>query len=649
MDFTKNCRLMGQPYMYKHATNLIKTLNKQREERPDLCDVTIIIEGKELKAHWCVLMTCPYFESMYNSGLAEKTSGKVTINIGKTYAVENVLQYLYLGNIEMSMSNLEDILEVADYLQCFDLKKLCNEFLDSQPMDSKSCVKICLISSLYDLAIHDEAMRFMKGHLKQVFQDEDILTLTHESVLSLLSDETLSYVSQDSFLQFLLRWLKFDIDNRRKDAFQLFLALNFENVSNESLNQVLTDNELDGLLPTNDINAILEHRNNGTNHQLQTSDIVILGGGVFFDKLNFGQPKEVILSSSSKKMYAFNLDEQKWTNLWTMPLPLERPVIRVSDDKKIHVMNLLGPARSEFSCFNRYDMHIFEIASKSWKTIKIDQDRHLIGFYLHDFILCGKRIFLLGRGVKQFNTTEESCKLIEVKDGGSIETQVLFDCNAKDHFYCSNLDSERIVIVCEWFHKKTFSIKYYNLDTHALTEPTRAKSCSSTISFTKILMYKGDIIQLDLKRRMMRKFSPNNNTWFCYPKITTPPIELSKSSMYTFCNDNLYVFGGDKSKSSYKYICKKKIWVELDDIPVTTGLYNSGVCVSTVASELVACHPNCPHCFYNSKDSGVTYPESEHSDVSYHDSDDDSDEYDWDNDYDEEEEEYSRSSDCVLM
>jgi hypothetical protein len=31
---------------------------------------------QEILAHWSVLVMCPYFESLYNSGLKEKISGK---------------------------------------------------------------------------------------------------------------------------------------------------------------------------------------------------------------------------------------------------------------------------------------------------------------------------------------------------------------------------------------------------------------------------------------------------------------------------------------------------------------------------------------------------------------------------------------------
>ena len=38
-----------------------------------------------MKAHWCVLVMCPYFQSLYDSGMKESVSGKQSESLSEVF------------------------------------------------------------------------------------------------------------------------------------------------------------------------------------------------------------------------------------------------------------------------------------------------------------------------------------------------------------------------------------------------------------------------------------------------------------------------------------------------------------------------------------------------------------------------------------
>ncbi|XP_052282650.1 actin-binding protein IPP-like [Dreissena polymorpha] len=93
------------------------------------CDVTIIVGDQELKAHWSVLRKYPFFEGLYNSGMKERQEGRVNIGIGESEAVREIMCFMYTSQISLMRSNIQDVLELADYLQLDRLRTMCFDYL----------------------------------------------------------------------------------------------------------------------------------------------------------------------------------------------------------------------------------------------------------------------------------------------------------------------------------------------------------------------------------------------------------------------------------------------------------------------------------------------------------------------------------------
>ncbi|WAR17414.1 KBTB8-like protein, partial [Mya arenaria] len=115
---------------------------------------------ESMKAHLCVLVHSPYFQSMYNSGLKERQQGEVYIGIGKPKFVKMALIYLYTGKVAIEYSTIKDLLEVADYLQIDSLKEDCSRYLRDVKLTVANCVPLCLMSSLYNIEYYSDVFNF---------------------------------------------------------------------------------------------------------------------------------------------------------------------------------------------------------------------------------------------------------------------------------------------------------------------------------------------------------------------------------------------------------------------------------------------------------------------------------------------------------
>ncbi|XP_052762185.1 kelch-like protein 18 [Mya arenaria] len=218
---------------------VMKQLYSQMMEQSDLCDITVSFGEGSMKAHLCVLVHSPYFQSMYNSGLKERQQGEVYIGIGKPKFVKMALIYLYTGKVAIEYSTIKDLLEVADYLQIDSLKEDCSRYLRDVKLTVANCVPLCLMSSLYNIEYYSDVFNFIRAHLSDVINQQEALKMSPASVTSLLADPTLSYVPREDLFNFLFRWIQFDPENRSKYFEDMFSVLDLSRMSLQFLTDIL--------------------------------------------------------------------------------------------------------------------------------------------------------------------------------------------------------------------------------------------------------------------------------------------------------------------------------------------------------------------------------------------------------------------------
>ena len=115
------------------CVELAKRLNMQRRQ-DHLCDITLMTnDGKEFKAHRNVLSAASlFFSKLLQSNMRENREGIVRFEEISGTVMEDVLEFIYTGSVEVTQENFKDLIAAANYLLVPELKKLSGRFLERE-------------------------------------------------------------------------------------------------------------------------------------------------------------------------------------------------------------------------------------------------------------------------------------------------------------------------------------------------------------------------------------------------------------------------------------------------------------------------------------------------------------------------------------
>ncbi|XP_066290048.1 B-cell CLL/lymphoma 6 member B protein-like [Branchiostoma lanceolatum] len=110
-----------------HAHSILSLLYQQRKAGHPLCDVTLDVGGKIFSAHKAVLAAnSPYFRSHFAS---DARAGVVYLNGLTERGVEVILEYMYIGRLNLSIENGLEVNTAASFLHMMEVVADCTHYL----------------------------------------------------------------------------------------------------------------------------------------------------------------------------------------------------------------------------------------------------------------------------------------------------------------------------------------------------------------------------------------------------------------------------------------------------------------------------------------------------------------------------------------
>ncbi len=92
------------------------------------CDVTFLVEGRQIKAHKCILANeSDYFNRMFTSLFREATNSTIPMPDISYDVFSMVVEYIYTKRIDLNPQNFIDIVNVSEMFFLDDLRKRCTE------------------------------------------------------------------------------------------------------------------------------------------------------------------------------------------------------------------------------------------------------------------------------------------------------------------------------------------------------------------------------------------------------------------------------------------------------------------------------------------------------------------------------------------
>ncbi|XP_006030020.1 kelch-like protein 7 isoform X1 [Alligator sinensis] len=204
-----------------------------------LCDVTLVAEGKHFPCHRMLLASVSlYFRSMFTSNFRESRDGEIVLQSMAPSTLESVLNYLYTGEISLSSETAEDLFVAASWLQIHPLEETVSRFLQEN-ISTENCFRLCALADIHNhQALLFVATHYIMQEFERLSEEEDFLHLDANILSRIISSDNLTVASELVVCQAVQRWVKFQPAQRLPQQDKLMGHVRFHLMSDAELAEV---------------------------------------------------------------------------------------------------------------------------------------------------------------------------------------------------------------------------------------------------------------------------------------------------------------------------------------------------------------------------------------------------------------------------
>ena len=321
------------------CVELMKRLNIQRKQ-DYLCDITLVSKDNiEFKAHRNVLSAAsPYFDKLLQSNMKENREGIVRFEEISGSVVEDVLEFIYTGTVDVTQENAEELIAAGNYLIIPGLKTASGRFLERE-MSNINCISTFYLAEKYECdELITNSGRFIHENIVTVAKLDEFLLLDAKEIERWISSDEITVKEEADVFKITLDWVNHRKSERKSAFEELFGHVRLGFLSHDSLEDVVT-NEL--------------VRENSACVKLVMDAAMKMATFVDEDHLpqspRKGQETRVIVARGGKNCFCYFPEENLWKRL---PDGLKDK--RVSSNQMIKFRNQLF-IFSEYDDTERYD------------------------------------------------------------------------------------------------------------------------------------------------------------------------------------------------------------------------------------------------------------------------------------------------------
>ena len=214
-----------------YASDLLKNLSQFRRKNL-FCDVTLVVHGREFPAHRGVLAAgCEYFRALFTN-MSEKCCDRVVLDLSAD-VLEDILNFIYTGEIFLDAENVMEIIITADYLIVCGAKEKAAEFLQSL-LTTSNCLQIREFADKYScLGLGRAADDMIAMNFGSIFGMREFGCMGVEALGSLISRDDVIVESEADIYEAVLSWVKHDLQKRRIHLVKLLRKIRFSSLSKE--------------------------------------------------------------------------------------------------------------------------------------------------------------------------------------------------------------------------------------------------------------------------------------------------------------------------------------------------------------------------------------------------------------------------------
>ncbi|XP_068729472.1 kelch-like protein 3 isoform X2 [Montipora capricornis] len=230
----------------KYCQELINRLDALRRKET-FFDVTVSVKDKDFKAHRLVLAAAsPFFLSLLVSDMREGKEQLIRIELEEATesVMEEVLKYIYTGNVAITKDTAHDLVAAADYLLLPGLKTLACDVLEEN-ITNENCIFNYYFAGKYQcLELMEESCEFINSNFSSVMETDDFLKLDIEQVMKWVSSDYVTVGSEEEIFKGIVKWVSHKKSERESNFAELLRQVRLKSMSHDFLFNELVNEEL---------------------------------------------------------------------------------------------------------------------------------------------------------------------------------------------------------------------------------------------------------------------------------------------------------------------------------------------------------------------------------------------------------------------
>ncbi|XP_073228058.1 kelch-like protein 7 [Porites lutea] len=230
----------------KHREELLERLDALRRKET-FCDVTVAVNGKEFKANKVVLAAAsPFFLSLLENDMRERNEQRIEIKLEEATAsvMEDVLEYIYTGNVSVTEESCHNLIATADYLLLPGLKTLAVEFL-KEKVTVQNCVFNYYFANKYRCTeLTEICCSVINLNFSDVMKTDDFLNLDMKQVMEWVSGDDINVRAEEEVFTGIVDWVSHNRSDRESCFPDLIRQIRLRPSSQDILLKKLVNEDL---------------------------------------------------------------------------------------------------------------------------------------------------------------------------------------------------------------------------------------------------------------------------------------------------------------------------------------------------------------------------------------------------------------------
>ena len=240
---------VSEPMTADHSQHCVQLTDRleilRNNER--FCDVIVEVKGKEFKVHKAVLAaSSPFFLTLLESNMRESNEHLIKVELEEATAsiMEDVLKYVYTGNVSVTEESAHNLIATADYLLLPGLKSLACDFLKGI-LATENCVFNYYFAERYQcMNLMEECRELIKSNFSALMETDDFLNLDAKQVIKWVSSDDIIIKAEEEVFKGIVKWVHHNKSEREKEFPYLLHQVRLNSVHQDYLVNEMVKEEL---------------------------------------------------------------------------------------------------------------------------------------------------------------------------------------------------------------------------------------------------------------------------------------------------------------------------------------------------------------------------------------------------------------------